>query len=105
MLRLELGCAGDGAAASPTSPCGMHRDRGTALWSQPAGWDWERWEQWRGHSRENTLLEDLALLFVLTSPQAKAVTALTLLASVEVLKPMSACGFKTPVISHRNPLE
>lgn len=45
--------------------------------------------------REDTQLEDHALLrqfqllFALTSPQAKAVTALTLLASMEMLKPVS----------------
>lgn len=108
----ELGCAepvaGDGAAAaaSPASPRGMHR--GCA--GVPAcRMGWERWEQWRCSSRENTLLEHHALfgqhqlLFLLTSPQAKAVTALTLLASVEMLKML--IGFKTTIISHRNPLK
>lgn len=44
------------------------------------------------------------MLLGLTSPQAKAVTALTLLA-LEVLKPVSACELKNPIISHRNTLK
>lgn len=105
VAQAGLGCAeplaGDGAA--PPSPVGC-TGLGSALQDGTGSTGRGSREGAAGGEHAAAGPCSVQMLLGLTSPQAKAVTALTLLA-LEVLKPVSACELKNPIISHRNTLK